>query len=55
MMKASLLPQMVPFGTQMEYILTERDMINMEDIMMTMMNMFQEKVGMKKIIAIKKN
>ena len=49
------LPQMAHFGTQMEYILIEKGMINMVDILMTMMNMSQEKVGTKKIIATKMN
>jgi len=54
-MKAFSQPQMVLSGTQMESILIEKDMTNMVDIMMIMMNMSQEKVGMKKIIVIKKN
>ena len=47
--------EMDPSETQMESILIDKDMINMEDIMKTMVNMFHEKVGMKKIIIIKKN
>ena len=53
MMKAFLTLLMAPSGTLMEYILTEKDLINTADIMMIMMNMYQEKVGMKKIIVIK--
>jgi len=55
MMKAFLQLQMVHFGTLTEFILIEKDMINMAGIMMIMMNMFLVKVGMKKIIAIKMN
>ena len=55
MTKVFFLPQMAHFGTQMEYILIEKGMINMVDIMMTMMNMYQEKDGTKKIIATKMN
>ena len=55
MMKDFLLLQMALFGIQMEYILTERDMTSMAGTMMIMVNMSQEKVGMKKIIVIKMN
>ena len=55
MMKDFSLPPMAHFGIQMEYILIEKGMTSTEDIMMTMMNTFLVKVGMKRIIAIKMN
>ena len=35
------------------FILIEKDMINMEDIMMTLVNMFLEKVGIMIIYVMK--
>ena len=49
-----LIHQMGHFGTQMEFILIKKDMINMEDIMMIKpRNMYLEKDGMKLIIVTK--
>ena len=50
-----LIHQMVPFGILMEYILIEKVLISMVDITMIIMNIYQEKDGMKKIIVIKMN
>ena len=55
MIRVFLIHRTVLFGILMGFILTEMDLINMEDIMTIIMNIFQEKDGMKKIIAIKMN
>ena len=53
MKKDFLILQMDHFGTLMVYILTEKDMINMGDIMMIIKSTYQGKDGMKQIIVIK--
>ena len=47
-----LIPQMVLFRILMEFILIEKDLISLEDIMTTIMNINQEKDGMKPRIVI---
>ena len=44
---------MALFGIQIMFILIEKDLINMEEDMMKMVNIFPEKDGMKKIIVMK--
>ena len=52
-LKDFLIPQMDHFGIQMESTLIRKGMISMEDIMMIIMNIFQENIGMKNVIVMK--